>query len=102
MDDGLDATGDEDMIDGGGVGQVGDDEPLGRHGGAVAGAEVIHDPDVVAVFEQQADGVTADVAGAAGDENTHSQGSGVRGQESVKTAYRSQASVTPRGCYERL
>ena len=51
--------------------QVALDEPVGRDGGAVADFEAVVDPDVVPAAEEQADRVTADVAGSAGDENAH-------------------------------
>ena len=37
----------------------------------VARGQVVHDPDVLAARAQQPDGVAADVAGAAGDQDAH-------------------------------
>ena len=52
-----------------GVGEIQFVQPLGGHVVAVAFGEVVDDGDVVALLEQQADGVGADVAGSAGNEN---------------------------------
>ena len=52
-----------DLIERGGLGQVADDEPIGRHRRAMAEDEVVVDPDVVAARQEAADRVAADVAG---------------------------------------
>ena len=71
MDDRLDAVLDQDVIEPLDLGQVADDEPLGRHRLAMPQRQVVVDPDVMAARQEQLDGMTADVAGAAGDENSH-------------------------------
>ena len=58
----------DELIDAMDLVEIADDEPLGRHRGAMAEDEVVVDPDIVAAFQEQANGVAADVAGAAGDE----------------------------------
>ena len=52
-----------------GIGEIQLVQPVGWHVVAVAFGEVVDDGDVVALLEQQADGVGADVAGPAGNEN---------------------------------
>ena len=73
MDDGFDAVQHQRMIQPLRFAQVGRDEPLGRHGGAMAHRQVVVDPNVVAAGQKEANRVTADVAGAAGDEDAHKE-----------------------------
>ena len=54
--------------------QVADNEPLRRHRRPMAEAEIVIDPDIVPMRQQQLDGVTADITRAAGDENVHELG----------------------------
>jgi hypothetical protein len=44
-------------------------QPVGGHIMPITFREVVDDGDVVALLEQQADGVGADIAGSAGNEN---------------------------------
>ena len=53
----------------GGVGEIELVQPVGGHVVTIAFGEVVHHGDVVALLEQQADGVGADIAGSAGNEN---------------------------------
>ena len=53
----------------GGIGEIQFVQPVGGHVVAIAFGEVVDDGDVVALLEQQADGMGADVAGSAGNEN---------------------------------
>ena len=62
MDDGLDAVFHQDVVEPGQLAQVADDQPVGRHGLAMAQRQVVVDPDVVAAGQKQPDGVAADVA----------------------------------------
>ena len=45
-------------------------QPAGRHVVAISLGEVVDHSDVVALLEEEADGVGADVAGSAGDEDS--------------------------------
>ena len=51
------------------IGEIELMQPAGRHVVTIAFGEVVHNGDVVALLEQQADGVGADIAGSAGNEN---------------------------------
>jgi hypothetical protein len=68
--------------EGGGIGDIELEQAAGGNVMAVAFGEVVDHDDIVALFEQQAHGMRADVAGAAGNENA----SGV--QDSIVVAWR--------------
>src|SRR5262245_19163824 len=53
------------------LGQVSDEETLARHRAAMAQRQVVVDPDFMAARQKVANGVTANVAGPAGDEDAH-------------------------------
>ena len=59
--------------------------------------EVVVDPDVVAAGQEQPDGVAADVAGAAGDEDAHGR-SVAQWSESESRADRGSSLLTPLDC----
>ena len=66
MDDGLDAVQHQSVVEPLRLRQVRDDQPLGRHGGAVAHRQIVVDPNVVAARQEEFHGMAADVARAAG------------------------------------
>ncbi len=71
MHDGVDALFDKYLVEAMRLVEIADDEPLGRHRAAMAQRETIVHPHVVATIEEQADGVAADITGAADDNNSH-------------------------------
>jgi hypothetical protein len=70
MHDGVDGGGGEKLIEERSVSDVADDE-AGRRGNgvAVAAGEVVEDSDVKIVLQEEADGGSANVARAAGDQD---------------------------------
>jgi hypothetical protein len=62
---------DQDMIDPVALRQVAHEQPVRGHGSAMAGREIVEDPDIVAVGKQQLDGMAADIARTAGNEDSH-------------------------------
>src|SRR5947208_896454 len=71
MHDGVDAALEQHLIEAMGFVEVGNDEAVGGHGGAMAVRQVVHDPDVMPARQKEAHGVAADVAGAAGNQDAH-------------------------------
>ena len=72
MDDGVDLVLGDDAADERLVADVaGDELRLRRDRPAEAGREIVEDDDLLAGIDQLPDHVTADVAGAAGDEHAH-------------------------------
>jgi len=68
--DGVNGRFGEELAEEGGVGDVADNEARGgRDGGAMAAGKVIEHGDMEIVLQQEADGGSADVASAAGDED---------------------------------
>src|SRR3954453_9600145 len=72
MDDRLDAFLDEHLVEPVRLCQIGDNEPIGRHGSAMTEDQAVIDPDIVAALQKQMDRVTANITCTAGDEDTHS------------------------------
>src|SRR5262249_3984365 len=71
VDDGLDAVRHQRVVQPGDVEQVADQQPIARYSSPVADGQVVVDPHVVAGSEQAPHGVAANIAGSAGDEDTH-------------------------------
>jgi hypothetical protein len=71
VDNGFDAAFDHDMVEPGNFIEIADDEAVGGNGLAMAEGEIVIDVDIVTASEAELDGVGTDVAGAAGDEDTH-------------------------------
>src|SRR5207237_4894442 len=71
VDDCLDAMVQHGVVESMHLSEVGDEEPIARHRAAMAQRQVVVDPDVVAARQEETDGVTADVAGTAGDEDAN-------------------------------
>ena len=72
MHDAGNGLGGENGIKGGGIAQVADDQAgLRMHSGAMPGAEVVEDDDIVAAFDQHVRDMTADIACAACNQDGH-------------------------------
>ena len=72
MNDGLNAVFGDQFVDQRLISDVAGDEPGAlRHGPVEAGREIIQHHDLFAAGEQVVDHVAADIAGAAGDKNSH-------------------------------
>ena len=59
----------EQPIDEASVGRIADDQWRAEHRAAITGREIVEDHDPLAVLDELANDVTADVAGTAGDED---------------------------------
>ena len=83
------------------------DQPAGRTGAAVALRQVVVDPDFVAGRDQQSGGMAADVAGPAGDQNSHARNPCAflvdrgRGQCRFMTRRNAASALSRRACHER-
>jgi hypothetical protein len=67
----LDALGHEEVIELVNLVQIAHDQTVRRHGSSMAHRQIVIDPDVMAPVKEQLDGMTADIARAASDEDSH-------------------------------
>ena len=71
MDDRFNAVHEKRVIQPRQVRKVAEDKAVGGHSGAMAKAQVVVDPNVVTAGQEELHGMAANVARAAGNQNSH-------------------------------
>jgi hypothetical protein len=77
-------------------------QAAGEHGPFVAGGKVVRDDDVVPLPGELEQHVTADVAGAAGEEEVHVLETDSRNTTSIKSAPKRRQEAPPQTTFEAL